>query len=62
MSAADHLHLHAFEKPFASWVDSKRFSEGKPWCASFEKVKAWAASTVAEGEGRPPLAREEQKT
>lgn len=36
-----------------------RFAEGKPWCASFEKVREWAESTAVE-EGRPPLSRLER--
>lgn len=43
----DHLHLHAFETPFLSWLQRLRFSEGKPWCASYERVE----SNFCSGEG-----------
>eukprot|EP00904_Undaria_pinnatifida_P009938 jgi/Undpi1/6074/HiC_scaffold_20.g08559.m1 len=57
-NSIDHLHLHAIEKPFVSRWQSLRFSEGKPWCAAFEKVREWAAGAGIE-EGRIPLSREE---
>lgn len=36
----DHLHLHALETPFLSRWQGLRFSEGKPWCASFAVIQA----------------------
>lgn len=39
-NSVDHLHLHAIETPFLSWWKGVGFSEGKPWCASFENVKS----------------------
>eukprot|EP00903_Cladosiphon_okamuranus_P009526 g9075.t1 len=47
-NSVDHLHLHAIETPFLSWWQGLRFSEGKPWCASFEKVKSAFCSSVKE--------------
>ncbi|CAM9498061.1 unnamed protein product, partial [Hapterophycus canaliculatus] len=61
-NSIDHLHLHAFETPFLSWWHGLRFSEGKPWCASFERVKIWAAGGDAVVEAQtPPFDKEEKE-
>eukprot|EP00752_Nemacystus_decipiens_P010230 g9115.t1 len=58
-NSIDHLHLHALETPFLSWWQGVRFSEGKPWCASFENVKS--AFCVADTEEMKIAGDEEQQ-
>lgn len=59
----DHLHLHAIETPFLSWWQGMRFSEGKPWCASFENVKSafCAGAAAADTEEMKVAGDEEQQ-
>ncbi|CAN0102546.1 unnamed protein product [Ectocarpus sp. 4 AP-2014] len=62
-NSVDHLHLHALETPYLSWWNGLRFSEGKPWCASFEGVRYWASGAGAqeEKENVPEAKDEEEK-
>ncbi|CAM9592600.1 unnamed protein product [Pylaiella littoralis] len=59
-NSIDHLHLHAFETPFLSWWQELRFSQGKPWCASFERVRIWASGAGGAGEGPAAETKDEE--
>lgn len=59
--------MHALQLPFNSLIDRVKYSEGKPWCVSFARLREWIAVnkdvldedtklryTTADEESKPP--------
>lgn len=36
--------MHALELPFSSLYSRAKYSEGKPWCVSFARLREWIAT------------------